>query len=150
MHACNLLSLSILVLDLLAESPFRIDYLVSVGTRPGSGVTGKACSRLKLVTNHLSICFGLQFRHILILLSGPRRTRSRRRTHELLAKERWNCPFGCGTFYRNTSTLSIKKHKMGCHQNPDGGDTRVFLVSTLDQNLSMRCYHIHSEERVGL
>lgn len=49
-----------------------------------------------------------------ILSMGLRGVRKRRKAHELLDNERWNCPHGCGKFFRKTSTLSIHKHKLQC------------------------------------
>ena len=40
--------------------------------------------------------------------------RRRRKSKDLPERERWNCPSGCGRFYRSTSTVSIQKHKFEC------------------------------------
>jgi hypothetical protein len=50
----------------------------------------------------------------ILLGSGRSTPRRRRKADELADHERWNCPFTCGKFYRNTSTLSIQKHKTIC------------------------------------
>ena len=42
---------------------------------------------------------------------GKRKQKKRRKNAELLEHERWNCPNGCGTFFRSTSTKSIHRHK---------------------------------------
>jgi hypothetical protein len=47
----------------------------------------------------------------LMTLGFGKLSRKRRKAHELLDTERWNCPIGCGAFFRKTSTLSIQKHR---------------------------------------
>lgn len=47
----------------------------------------------------------------------PRRRRKnkpRRSSSELQERERWYCPFGCGKFYKRTSTKSVSSHRALC------------------------------------
>ena len=46
--------------------------------------------------------------------AGKRKRKKRRSAMDLSENERWNCPFGCGKFYRNTSTKSIHSHLQEC------------------------------------
>eukprot|EP00808_Paulinella_micropora_P023088 g956.t1 len=41
---------------------------------------------------------------------GKRFQKKRRKAMQLDFQERWNCPFGCGKYYRRTSTKSIQGH----------------------------------------
>lgn len=43
-----------------------------------------------------------------------RKQKKRRRSTDLSEHEKWMCPYGCGKFYRNTSTRSIHKHVLEC------------------------------------
>jgi hypothetical protein len=43
----------------------------------------------------------------------------RRRSSDLQEYERWHCPYGCGKFYRTTSTRSVHAHRKTCHMRPD-------------------------------
>lgn len=46
---------------------------------------------------------------------APFRIRKRRRkSSDLRFNERWNCPHGCGKFYRKTSSRSIRDHLAEC------------------------------------
>ena len=51
---------------------------------------------------------------------GKRKQKTRRKSHELAAHERWNCPFMCGRYFRTTSTKSIHLHRMSCPSRPGG------------------------------
>jgi len=47
----------------------------------------------------------------------------RRKPSELTEKERWYCKYGCGKFYRRTSSRSIAEHSMRCHKRPADADS---------------------------
>ena len=47
---------------------------------------------------------------------GPKvsKVRTRRKPEELKLEERWNCPYGCGKYFKKTSSRSIQKHTVEC------------------------------------
>mmetsp|Transcript_41276 Transcript_41276/g.68957 ORF Transcript_41276/g.68957 Transcript_41276/m.68957 type:complete len:469 (+) Transcript_41276:153-1559(+) len=47
----------------------------------------------------------------------------RRKPSELTEKERWYCKYGCGKFYRRTSSRSIAEHSVSCHKRPADADS---------------------------
>jgi hypothetical protein len=63
----------------------------------------------------------------------PQKFARRRAPGELAEHERWNCPWGCGKFYRLTSTESVRKHTNTCSQRPSTEDE---LKQRLEQNQS--------------
>mmetsp|Transcript_29566 Transcript_29566/g.51917 ORF Transcript_29566/g.51917 Transcript_29566/m.51917 type:complete len:241 (-) Transcript_29566:170-892(-) len=48
-----------------------------------------------------------------------RKQPKRRPSCDLREEERWYCPYGCGKFYRKSSTISIKTHTKKCPYKPD-------------------------------
>jgi hypothetical protein len=56
--------------------------------------------------------------------ASKRKQKKRRRSTDLAEHEKWVCPYGCGKYYRNTSTRSIHKHVQDCtmrsSSTPDG------------------------------
>eukprot|EP00467_Chlorarachnion_reptans_P008950 CAMPEP_0114499536 /NCGR_PEP_ID=MMETSP0109-20121206/7473_1 /TAXON_ID=29199 /ORGANISM="Chlorarachnion reptans, Strain CCCM449" /LENGTH=443 /DNA_ID=CAMNT_0001677117 /DNA_START=267 /DNA_END=1598 /DNA_ORIENTATION=+ len=52
------------------------------------------------------------------LVGNKRKRKKRRSALDLEDAERWNCPFRCGKFYKNTSTKSIHNHLEECTNRP--------------------------------
>jgi hypothetical protein len=51
--------------------------------------------------------------------AGVHQQAPRRRSSDLQEYEKWHCPFGCGKFYRTTSTKSVHAHRLSCTFRPD-------------------------------
>lgn len=58
-------------------------------------------------------------------LRSERKHNRRRASTELGEHERWNCPFGCGKFFRSTSTRSVRRHRENCPIRPSDAHIAV-------------------------
>jgi hypothetical protein len=80
-------------------------------------------------------------------LSSEKKQKKRRKSHELAPHERWNCPYGCGRFFRSTSTKSIQSHKITCPLKMQDGDTAASSAVQPRPDESNEAYRQRMQER---
>ena len=88
-----------------------------------------------------------------LLVTGLRRWRmrqSRRAAHELGENEKWRCPWGCGKYYRSTSSRSIQRHATTCPSRQSGAHGHAAMTASTKSGAAASARGEETEEEAAL